>query len=168
MHKFISTLILILQQKHFCIVFGCFRLWFTVRVIEFLFWFCDPYLPCHIFSQLFPTGYIIPVPSKVPASPFHVLYLYFPLPHFPPSASKYLSHPFFSPSLPQTHQCFFWVQTCICISQCYLYVNSSSQIFTIGPSGETQSQGWDDSTFVNKNHPRETLLLRKTCTEVVD
>lgn len=48
----------------------------------------------------------------------------------------------------------FWIQACISISQCYLHVNSSSQIFTIVAGGETSSQGWDDSPFVNTISPK--------------
>lgn len=105
------------------------------------------------FFFFFPLCYVTLLPSIfTTASTF----LYFHLYHFPILASQYLIHLFFLPSRPQTHQCF-WVQTCISISQCYLYVNSSSQIFTIGPSWETDNHGWNDSPFVNKNPPKETL-----------
>lgn len=69
----------------------------------------------------------------------------------PPPCSKppFLLHlsSSFSPSLhvsQKSHQGFF----CKSISQCYLHVNSPSQIFTIFPSEETSSQAKDDSAFV--------------------
>lgn len=76
-------------------------------------------LPCLLLAL-----YHIPIlPSSLPVS----------LPMSPPP-----DHPFFTvtPTVPSVP---FWVQACKSISQCYLHVNSSSQIFTIVPRG---GEGW--------------------------
>lgn len=73
----------------------------------------------------------LPLPHPQPK--LHLL----PSPPSPSFQLQVLSHSSCSSSLPQTHQGFF----CKSISQCYLHVNSSSQIFTIFTGEETWSRG---------------------------
>lgn len=57
---------------------------------------------------------------------------------------------------------FFLAQACKSISQCYLHVNSYSQIFTIVPGGEISSQEWDDSPCVNTTNSVPLIHMHRS------
>lgn len=67
-----------------------------------------------------------------------------------------------SPSLHVLHDSQKAIRVfCKSISQCYLHVNSPSQIFTIFPGEETSSQAKDDSAFVITITPPPNVTLQK-------
>lgn len=126
--------------------------------------------PCHIFSlhNAFPPAsssfffFNHVTQSNSPLSPvIFVLYHIFILPSFI-CIFLPISLPFLLFSITPTEpSVLFRVQACVSISQCYLHVNSSSQIFTIVPGGEAFCQGWDDSPFVNTITPKKLCTTQK-------
>ncbi len=130
---------------------------FTFHCISFHLCLVTSFFQSH--NLFFPTSSSVMSLLSPPHFPLPSLHLYsFPFISILPSSPS-ISLPKSLPPIlfsitPTDPSVLLWVQACISISQCYLHVNSSSQIFTIVPDGETSSQGWDDSPFVNTITPQ--------------
>lgn len=115
-----------------------------------------PFPPHNLFFPNSLLSYITPLPSTLPTplSRFSTLLSFDHISILPSISLPISLTPILSLITPTIPPVLSWVQACRCISQCYLHVNSSSQIFTIVPGGESPRQGWDDSPFVNTVNPK--------------
>lgn len=140
-------------------------IFYTLQWIVFESRTCS-YLVTMSFSPVF-TDFPLILMSLLSSRPISS-YSLCPSPHFHPSLFSTPVSSSISPSLPFLHhshnpiRAFRRVHACKSISQWYLHVNSSSQIFTIVPCEETSNKGRDDLHFVNTITPNITTYHSET------